>query len=280
MVARLTHFGWWLAALVIAVSLATAAAAQNLPRLTGRVVDQADLLPPAQEAALSARLESLERTTSRQLVVVTIPDLQGYTIEDFGFRLGEAWRIGDREADNGAILLIAVADRKMRIEVGDGLEPILTDAMSGLIIRTTIRPRFQAGDYVGGINAGVDAIIAQLQAPPEVAEQRAIDAANAEHDRSRNGGSGSPFPLLFWLIILFFVIIPLLRSGFRGRRYRGRRRGFGGPVVIWGPGWGGGSSRGWGGWGGGGSSGGGGFGGGGFSGGGGSFGGGGASGGW
>lgn len=252
------------------------AAAQRLPQLTGRVVDQADLLLPDQEAALSAKLEQLERDTSRQLVVVTVPDLQGYPIEDFGFQLGERWKIGEKEADNGAILIISPAEKKMRIEVGDGLEPILTDAMSGLIIRDTIRPRFQAGDYAGGIVAGADAIAQQLRAPPEIAEAKALEAARAQQQQRqrRSDSGGSIFPLIFWGVIIFFFILPRFTRGRRGRRY-----GPGG-IFLWGPGLGGG------GWGGG-SSGGGGFGGfsgggggGGFSGGGGSFGGGGASGGW
>lgn len=243
------------------------AAAQKLPVLTGRIVDQADLLPADREAALSAKLEQLERQTSRQLVVVTVPTLQGYPIEEFGIRLGEQWKLGSKEADNGAILLVAPTERQMRIEVGDGLEPILTDAMSWIIIRDTIRPRFKAGDYPGGIEAGADAIVEQLQAPPELAEQRAIAAARQQREQGRGGDGGSIFPLIFWGVVLFFIVIPMIGGGRRGRRYRSG----GLPIFIWGPGssgggWGGGS--------------GGGFGGGGFSGGGGSFGGGGASGGW
>ncbi|MEN9289745.1 MAG: hypothetical protein RL317_1368, partial [Pseudomonadota bacterium] len=154
-------------------------------------------------------------------------------------------------------------DRKVRIEVGYGLEPVLTDAYSSVIINTAIVPRFKAGDYLGGINAGADAVIQQLQLPPEEAAAR---MQAAEKDQAEPQRGGIPFALLFWLFILIFLVLPAMFSGRRGRRY-GR-----GPIVIWGPGdWG--SSRG--GWGGGS---GGGFGG--FSGGGGSFGGGGASGGW
>ncbi len=256
--------------------LAAPALAQNFPPLSGRVVDQAELLSDAQEAELTVKLEALERASSRQLVVATVPDLQGFDERDYGYQLGRRWGIGQSEANNGLILLVAPNERRVAIEVGYGLEPIVTDALSHQIIQQQILPRFRAGDYPGGITAGVDALSQQLQAPPEEAERRALEAA-ATQQQSRGGGQGvgSFFPLAFWLIILFFVVIPLLRSGFRGRKYRGRRRGFGGPIVIWGPGgWGGGSSSSWGGssWGGGGS--------GGFSGGGGSFGGGGASGGW
>jgi uncharacterized protein len=186
--------------------------AQTVPALTGRVVDQADLLTPAQESELTAKLEALERASSRQLVVVTVPDLQGFAIEDFGFRLGTEWKIGNEDADNGAILLIALAERKIRIEVGDGLEPILTDAMSGIIIRDTMRPRFQAGDVAGGINAGVDAIIQQLQAPPEEAERRALQAAGAEREQARSNDGGSIFPLIFWLIVLAVIHPPACRG--------------------------------------------------------------------
>jgi uncharacterized protein len=264
--------------LALAFILAAPAAAQEFPALTGRVVDQANLLSPEQEAELTGRLEALERASSRQLVVATIADLQGYDERDYGYQLGRHWGIGQRGANNGVILLVAPNQRRVAIEVGYGLEPIVTDALSHLIVNEQILPRFRSGDVPGGIAAGVDALIQQLQAPPEQAEQRALEAAARQQSRGGEESGGSAFPLVFWLIILFFVVIPLLRSGFRGRKYRGRRRGFGGPIVIWGPGWGGGSSRGggWGGFGGGGGS----FGGGGFSGGGGSFGGGGASGGW
>jgi uncharacterized protein len=271
-------------------SAPAAGASVQYPRLTGRVVDTADLLNPAQEAALTARLEALQRASSRQLVVATVPNLQGRPIEDYGVGLGRFWRLGQGAANNGTLLIVAVAEKKIRIEVGYGLEGILTDALSSRIIREQITPRFQANDYAGGIAAGADAIIAQLQAPPEAAEQRAAEAARAQSgDRTRRGGGSSPVGLLIWGGVMLFVLLSLLGRGLLGRRY-GRR------VSIWGPGSGtGGSGLGWmlfgmvlgnlggrggrgGGWGGGGSFGGGG--GGGFSGGGGSFGGGGASGGW
>ncbi|HEV2818371.1 MAG TPA: TPM domain-containing protein [Allosphingosinicella sp.] len=263
--------------LFVALLIAAPALAQTYPPLTGRVVDQADLLNPQQEAELNAKLEALEQASSRQLVVVTVPDLQGREIEEYGVGLGRAWGIGQRGANNGIILIVAVQERKMRIEVGYGLEGIMTDALSSQIINRDIRPRFREGDYPGGINAGADAIIAQLQAPPEAAEQRVRAAAET---RGRRGGAGSFIPLIFWAIVFVFIIFSLIRRGIGGKRYRGRR-GRRGPVIIWGPGlgggWGGGGSSSWGS--GGGSSWGGG-GGGGFSGGGGSFGGGGASGGW
>ena len=263
--------------LLLLVSLlfaaASPAAAQTFPALTGRVVDQADLLTPADEAELTQRLEALQQASSRQLVVATVPDLEGYPIEDYGHQLGRHWGIGQKEANNGVILLVAPNERRVRIEVGYGLEPIVTDALSSVIVNEQILPRFKADDYPGGIKAGADALIEQLQAPPEQAEQKALEAQQRQQARGGGGdGEASFFPLFFWGMVLLFVMLSFGRRGRRGRRYRRR-----GGVFVWGPGFGGGGG-GWGSGGGGWSGGGGGFGG--FSGGGGSFGGGGASGGW
>jgi len=170
--------------LMIAVLLAVtgqAATAQNFPKLTGRVVDQADLLDPQQEAALTAKLAGLETRTKRQLVVATLSSLEGYEISDYGYRLGREWALGqdgkgEAEKDNGAILIIAPNERRMRIEVGYGLEPVLTDGLSSTIIRNDITPRFKAGDFVGGINAGVDRIVTQLELPVDEAAKIASAA--------------------------------------------------------------------------------------------------------
>src|SRR5687767_7378662 len=200
--------------LPLALLVATPAAAQTFPELTGRIVDQAELLAPEQEAELIRRLEALEQASSRQLVVATIASLEDYPIEDYGYKLGRHWGIGQSEANNGVILIVAPTERKVRIEVGYGLEPILTDALSNQIIQDQVLPRFRAGDYPGGITAGTDAVIQQLQAPPEQAEQRALAAAQAQ--QSAGGDGGSTFPLIFWIVVLMFVVIPLLRSGFGG----------------------------------------------------------------
>lgn len=254
--------------LMIALLLALigqAAVAQNFPKLTGRVVDQAELLNPQQEAAITAKLAGLETRTNRQLVVATLSSLEGYDISDYGYRLGREWALGqdgkgEAEKDNGVILIIAPNERRMRIEVGYGLEPVLTDGLSSTIIRNDITPRFKEGDFVGGINAGVDRIITQLELP---AEEGAKIASAAQQHRERD--EGGPFgAIVFVLFLIFFVFLPMFRSMNGGGRKH--RRGGMGPVIIWGggSGFGGGSS----------------FGGGGFGGGGGSFGGGGASGGW
>jgi uncharacterized protein len=262
--------------LVMLMLSGNSAIAQTFPALSGRVVDQADLLDPAQEAALTAKLEALEATTNRQLVVATLNSLQGYDIADYGYRLGRHWAIGqdgkgEAEKDNGTVLIIAPNERKLRIEVGYGLEPVLTDGYSSSVIRNTITPLFKAGDFAGGINAGVDKIITQIQLPPEEAAKVAAAAAKSQR---RDGGGIDIGTVIFWLFIFFFFILPLLRSMIGGGRRHGRNNSGVGPVIIWGGGsdWGGGGGSNWGG--------GGGFGGGGFSGGGGGFGGGGASGGW
>ena len=260
----------------LGLPLVASAAALSFPSLTGRVVDQANLLAPGQESALTAKLEALEARSSRQLVVATVPSLGGTTIEDYGNRLFRHWAIGQARANNGALFLIEPNERKVRIEVGYGLEPILTDAFTGLLIQNRVLPAFRQGDFASGIATGADGLIEQLQAPPEVAERRVLEARQAQAQRqSRRSGEGSRggsiMPLLFWGAVLVFVILPMLRRRRYGRRYRGGGGGF--PVILWGPGLGGGWSSG------GGFSGGGGFGGG-FSGGGGSSGGGGASGSW
>ena len=148
------------------------AAAQSkidFPPLTGRVVDQANLLDPATEQALTEKLAALEASSTDQLVVVTVNSLQDQEIEDFGYQLGRHWGIGQKENDGGALLIVAPNERKVRIEVGYGLEGYLTDALSSLIIQNQILPAFRDGDFPGGIEAGTDAIIAQLQLPPEEA---------------------------------------------------------------------------------------------------------------
>lgn len=293
---QVRHDGFW-ATLLVAVLLAlsaicavTPASAQTFPKFTGLVVDDANVLPPEVEADLTAKLEALQKDTNRQVVVATIADLQGYPLDEYGYKLGRAWGVGLKDVNNGAILFIApnnpAGQRGPRIEVGTGLEPVLTDALSSVIINEQMMPRLRGGDIPGAMTAGTDAIVAQLRASPDEAKAR-TDAAIAEfnktHQRSGNRKGGFPIGLVFWLFVLGFVGLSMMRGGGRGRRYSG---GSGlGSVILWsvanevargafrgggGGDWGGGSGGGGGGWGGGGFSGGGG----------GSFGGGGASGSW
>jgi uncharacterized protein len=277
--------------LAFAVLLGSGAAtAQTFPKFTGFVVDAANVIPPDQEAALTKRLDDLQKATGNQFVVATVPDLEGYPIEDYGNRLIRSWGVGLKGANNGAILLVAPNDRKVRIEVGYGLEPVLTDAFSSVVINQQIVPRFKAGDMAGGIVAGANAVADQLALPDAEAHAK-VTAAAAEYDkthrRSSSGGGGVPIGLIFFGIVLAAIVIPMLSRKVGGKRYTGGSSGGGSgalPIVLWSIAdamtRGGGGGGGWSG-GGGGDSGGGGWGGGGFGGGGGgSGGGGGASGSW
>ena len=270
-------------AMAIALLVATPATAQTFPQLTGRVVDQADLLRPEQEVDLSTKSQALEAQTGRQFVIATVKSLEGYPIEDYAYRLGRAWKIGDEQRDDGVVLLVAPNEKKVWIATGYGAGAFLTDAMSGVIVREAILPEFKKNppDYGAGITAGADAVIKQISLPPD---QARANVEKAQQQQAKRQSGGSALPAFFWIMIVAFVLLSMFRrSG--GRRYRSRRGGISPWVVLWGlnelsrsrgrsgrggGGWGGGS------WGGGG--GGGGFGG--FSGGGGSFGGGGAGGSW
>jgi uncharacterized protein len=231
---------------VSAVGAGLALAALTFPALTGRVVDEAGLLTAAESRSLTEMLEAHERATTNQVVVVTLKSLQGTSIEDYGYQLGRHWGIGQKGKDNGALLIVAPNERKVRIEVGYGLEGELTDAASKLIIENIIVPAFKAGQFGPGIVAGTGAILKVLGG-----EELVVPAKRREAERETGG-----LPLLPMLFVgLFWLLAMRGRSGRRGGVY---------PIFF--PGGGG--------------RGGGGFGGGGFSGGGGGFGGGGASGSW
>jgi uncharacterized protein len=243
-------------------------AAPEFPKLTGRVVDDAGLLSPEAKARISQALEAYERASTNQVVVVTLPDLQGYPIEEYGYLLGRHWGIGqsaknakkdsttgELKKDNGVVFIVAKSERQMRIEVGYGLEGELTDAISSNIIFAVVRPEFRAGRFELGIEKGTEAIVQALGGTYEMRH---------EPEKSR-GGRGSSSLLSLLGPLLFLLMFAMLGGGRRG----GHRRG---GVMIFPGGFGGGGYRG-GGFGGGG-------GGGGFGGGGGGFGGGGASGDW
>lgn len=139
------------------------AAAADLPYLTGRTVDNAEILAPTTRERISAASREHERNTTNQVVVLTVPSLGGESIEDYATRVFEAWKLGRKDRDNGVLLLVAPKERRMRIEVGYGLEGVLPDAIAARIIRDVITPRFKAGDYDNGVADGVEAIIAQLE---------------------------------------------------------------------------------------------------------------------
>lgn len=267
----------WIALGLALILPALALAQPKFPPLTGRVVDDANMLSPAAEARLTQELATLEQQTGHQLVVATLPDLQGYEIEDYGYQLLRAWGIGRKAEDDGAILIVAPNQRKVRIEVGYGLEPVLTDALSSLIIQRAILPAFKAGDMEKGVVDGTEAIARQIGLPPDQ-QKAAIAEAEAAGPQvtiaDRSGDSGGGIPLFVIVIVVVWVLSGLLRAFGARRRFGGSGLWWLLPFILSGPGS---SGRRGGGWSGGGWSGGGG---GGFSGGGGSGGGGGASGSW
>jgi uncharacterized protein len=251
-----------LALVVAAVMVSFAALAANYPPLTGRVVDAANVLNSQAQAALETKLKDLEDKSGIQLVVATVPSLDGQEIEPYANDLFRAWKLGEKQKNNGVLLLVAPHEHRVRIEVGYGLEGTLTDAISKLIITNAMVPRFKMNDFAGGVDRGVDDIITVLTT--ESADWQARPRLRAD---DRHGLVDAAVPLLVPIIFAIVFLIMLRNAGPGGGRIV--RRG-GSTIFIPSPGpFGGGSS-----WGGGSS------GDGGFSGGGGSSGGGGASGGW
>ncbi|MDG5499744.1 TPM domain-containing protein [Marinobacter sp. BGYM27] len=242
------------ALIVLPVSAVLAQSTPEFPELSGRVVDKADMLSPATETQLTQMLQAHEQSTTEQVVVVTLPDLQGYAIEDYGYQLGRHWGIGQKGEDNGALLLVAKQERKIRIEVGYGLEGRLTDAASATIINRIITPAFKQGQFEQGIANGAVAMVKVLGGEPLATPSRAA-----------SGGREKPNVSLASLLFIIMMAVIYFIGGGRGRGGRGGAALLGGALL--------GASMG-------GRGGGGGFGGGGFGGGGGGFGGGGASGGW
>ena len=218
-----------------------ASADPQFPPLTGRVVDDAYLLTAGDKASIEADLKALEDKSSDQLVVYTTKSLQGYPIEEFGYRLGRAWGIGQKGTNNGVILIVAPTERKVRIEVGRGLEPQLTDALSRLIIQNTIMPRFKRGEFSAGIKAGVqdirDAMLGDAEAVKQRAAERPIKKRNAND-------SEALLTLIVIIAIFIFVIWAQSQQGGPTSRY-GRRASYGGGPVFFPGGWsgGGGGSR-------------------------------------
>lgn len=284
-----------MAAGLFAVLAAGTRAQAEVPVLVGRVNDYADLLPTEAEAALEARLKTLEDETGAQVVVLTVPSLAGDPIEDFSIRVVERWRLGREDADDGVLILVAADDRALRIEVGYGLEPVLTDLRSRRIISEIMVPRFRDGDFAGGITAGADAVASVIRG-----QELPAAPAPDEPDTLREVLLGVLFmllwvtlaggivgwlvtaaltPVVYWLVestvggygwwgvLGWWAAVFVLRRLFGGPLARGRRMRSGWPDAFGRGGFGG-------------FSGGSGGGSGGFSGGGGSFGGGGASGRW
>ena len=243
----------------------SAQAAPKYPALTGQIVDTANLVSPEDEAAILAELRSLEGASTDQVAIVTVPSLEGYPIEDYAIGLARQWQLGQKDKDNGLLLLVAPNERRVRIEVGRRLEPVMTDILSAAIIDTAILPRFRRGDFSGGIRAGVQDIKSVLLGDAEAVKERA-KSRTPEDD-----------PMAFVTLLLFIAIVlfmiwlssraerQMADMAHPNDRRRSKRRRPGGIVIIpggsgdWGGGWSGGGGGGWsgggGGFGGGGSSG-------------------------
>ncbi len=248
--------------LMIALCLSLSLYSLEVPPLKGRVNDYANVLSPGQQAELESLLWDTEDKTSSQVALLTIPSLEDESLEDYTIKVVESdgWQLGQKGLDNGALLLIAMRERKIRIEVGYGLEPILTDAKSDYIIRKLMVDHFKKGDYYSGIKSGLQAVTGIIKKDFDITAEQL-----ARYRKEQKRGKGSHFPISI-IVFIIIVLLSVVKRGTRGGR--GFRSGM--PWIFYGGGFGSGRS----------SGGGGGFGGGGFSGGGGGFGGGGASGGW
>ncbi len=234
-------------ALWLLACVGVAQAALTFPALTGRVVDSAQMIDPAVREQLTQQLQALEQTSGDQLVVVTVPDLQGVPIEDYGYQLGRQWGIGQKGKDNGALLIVSRDDRQLRIEVGYGLEGVLTDAQSWVIINQVILPKFKAGNFSQGISDGVAAMIQVVGGEPLAVPAHVADANFA---MDNPGFSIGLFILLIgvlWLcnrmgLPVGALLLAILNSSGRGGGGGGGGGGFRGGGGGFG---GGGASGGW-----------------------------------
>jgi len=232
--------------------------ALDIPALKGRVNDYAGILGGGQEAELDGMLRAVEEKTSSQVVLLTIPSLSGEVLEDFSLRVVEKWKLGQEGLDNGVLLLVAMAERKIRIEVGYGLESILTDAKGSYIIRALMVTQFKKGNYFAGIKSGLSAVTGIINKDFDITPEQL-----AKFRKKEKGAKGDHVPVGM-IVFIIIIILSFFKRGTRGRGYSSAAS-----WMLFGGSSSGRSSFG----GGGGFSGG-------FSGGGGSFGGGGASGGW
>ncbi|HTY60401.1 MAG TPA: TPM domain-containing protein [Bacteroidota bacterium] len=187
------------------LSAAAARGEADVPLLSGRITDNAALLSPETVSRLTALLRMHEDSTSNQVAVLTIPSLEGEPIESYSIRVAEAWKLGTKEKDNGVLLIVARDDRKVRIEVGRGLEGNLPDITSGRIIRSVMIPHFRTGDYDGGISAGVEAILASLQG--------SYTAPPGEDRESADIGTRLMAGAIFTVVVGLFTIIALFSRG-------------------------------------------------------------------
>ena len=196
---------WLLAALG-----AVPAGAADVPFLSGRVVDDAEVLAPATRERLAARLKAHEDKTTNQVVLLTVPTIAPESIEEYASRVFAAWKLGRKDKDNGVLVVVVPGDRRMRIEVGYGLEGTLTDSVSGRIIRNRMTPQFKSGNYDAGVEAGIEAIIGLLEGGAEpAAENAARGAGSAFRIEGFDEADLPPWPMRILLGAFIFGIIGL-----------------------------------------------------------------------
>lgn len=199
---------------VILIFVLSFAFALNVPHLSNPVVDNAHVINSSDEEWLNKTLSELSKQTGIQIGVLTIPSLEGEDLEDFSMKVAEDWQLGQKGEDLGALLVVSINDRSLRIETGYGLEGSLTDTKSGMIIRNVITPKFKEGNYSKGIAQGVNAIV-QTVAPDFVGSESKIDYANSDDD-------DSVFALVPFVFFLFFTVVSIFGSNRRryGRNYK------------------------------------------------------------
>jgi uncharacterized protein len=195
-------------ALLLAPTIPSIARALDIPALRGRVNDYAGIIRADKAQQLEERLARFEQETGHQIAILTIPSLEGDALEDFGIRVAESWKIGQKGFDNGAILIVAQKDRKLRIEVGYGLEGVLPDAIANRIISEIIVPRFRENDYSGGIEAGVNAIL-------QVTKGESLPELARKPQGSRRSDPSSIVGLLFMIILVALAMGMTQRSASR-----------------------------------------------------------------
>jgi len=186
-----------------------AAAALEVPYLSGRVVDEAGIVPPDAAARIEETLRAFEEETGAQVAVLTVPSLEGEVLEDYSLKVAETWGLGREDRDDGVLLLVARDDRQLRIEVGYGLEGALTDAEAGRIVRNVIVPRFKAGDYGGGIEAGVDAVVGTIRGEEGLIPEDSGPIEGAPTDFAGRALMG----LIFFSVVGLFSVIALFGKG-------------------------------------------------------------------
>jgi len=187
-------------------SIAAAQGLQPIPSLERRVTDAADILSADQEAALEEKLAEFETRKGAQIAVLAVASTAPEEIEQYSIRVVDAWKLGRKGVDDGALLIIAVEDRRLRIEVGRGLEGVLTDLTSNRIIDETITPLFRAGDYAGGVNAGIDRMIAVVDGEPL-----------PEPEQQWKGSEGGSFENIIGLVFVLAIVLSAILRKILGR---------------------------------------------------------------